>query len=51
MASPAWVQQILSILKKEGKVSAAHTGEAVLTLNLGQGGLNSAKITVSETVK
>jgi hypothetical protein len=51
MASPVWVQKVLAILKEQGKVPENHTGEAVLTLNIGQGGLNSAKITVTETIK
>ena len=51
MATPTWVTEVLTILKKAGKVPAAHTGEATLTLNLHQGGINAAKLNIGETLK
>lgn len=51
MAAPSWIAEILKILKTEGKVPQCHTGKVALELNLGQGGINTAELTIKETIK
>lgn len=51
MKKPSWLVKLLEELKSTGKVPADHTGKVTLVLNVSQGGLQDADLSVNEKIK
>jgi len=51
MNKPLWLINLLKDLKREGEMPVTHTGEIMILVNVSQGGIQDAKVSVSKTIR
>ena len=49
--SVSLIKKIIDIMREAGKIPEKYTGKITLEINLSQGGVNEARLTVPETLR
>jgi len=50
MAHPL-IKKLLDLLREAGKIPPQYTGKVTLTLNIAQGGVSEAEVTLTEKIR
>lgn len=51
MNRPSWLTNLLKDLKREGKLPVEFTGKLLVTVNVSQGGIQDAELTMGEKIR